>query len=99
MNYTDILFFLVCVCVCVQIFEFRHFSSVPKFIPPPLKVLLDRAAIEKERADSATENQRLRGMLKQYLDGDYAFLISYLRGKYFQILNFFVVVVVVTDLI
>lgn len=33
------------------------------------KVLLDRAAIEKERDDAAAENERLRGMLKQYLDG------------------------------
>lgn len=33
------------------------------------KVLLDRMAIERERDDKLSENQQLRALLKQYLDG------------------------------
>lgn len=36
---------------------------------PHRQVLLERVAVEKDRDDAAEENQRLRALLKQYLDG------------------------------
>ena len=42
---------------------------MPTVFACPLQVLLDKAAVDKERARLATENADLRHILRQYLDG------------------------------
>ena len=45
------------------------YASLENFWKRYNKVLLDKVAMDKERASLVTENQQLRMLLKEYLDG------------------------------
>ncbi len=47
----------------------HEYSSMENFLKRYNKVLLDRLALDKEKQTLVGENQQLRTLLKQYLDG------------------------------
>lgn len=47
----------------------HEYSSLENFWKRYNKVLLDKVALDKEKSTLLDENQRLRTVLKQYLDG------------------------------
>ena len=52
---------------CLQVMY--EYSGLENFWKRYNKVLLDKVALDKERSTLLTENQQLRLLLKQYLDG------------------------------
>ena len=46
-----------------------EYESLENFWKRYNRVLLDRVALDKEKSDLLHENQQLRTLLKQYLDG------------------------------
>ena len=52
---------------CIQVMY--EYESLENFWKRYNRVLLDRVALDKEKSDLLHENQQLRTLLKQYLDG------------------------------
>ena len=52
---------------CMQVMY--EYQSLENFWKRYNRVLLDRVALDKEKSDLLHENQQLRTLLKQYLDG------------------------------
>ena len=54
----------------------HSYHQVSESVSYYLQVLLDKHALEKERQTLDTENQKLRALLKQYLDGELVHCIA-----------------------